>query len=275
MIKQQARTVETILRDYQAAEAVSKRNMDTVPLKTRSGHEAAIKRAKLELPKLRVEYLTAISKKAYGFFVSGDKDKAEKFVKIAAENGAFVVNAATIYEVLADKIQFSIGGRKEFSVTQVGILERELRDLVVSTGYTGPLGKVAISSLRVVSNREQLVSYVRDLVMKSNGNMPAAVHAQSEIIRQALAQEFNKQRLVVVVTGATNLDRQALTGLFTKISLVDVDSVDEVTERFAKDSIMGVLKPGYVPVPAPKTQPVVIDPATQPTTTEPTQENKQ
>lgn len=272
MNNQPVRTTKTILEDYKRVELISKRDLNMVDPRTRPGHEAAMRKARLDLPKMRIEYLSAISKKSFGFFVSGDAEKAQKFATIAAESGAFTVNAAAIFDVLADRIQPSIGGRKEFSVTQVGLLDQGLRELVQKTGYSGTLNRVDIKSIRVVSNREQLVAYIRELVMRTNGTTPSAVFAQGEIIRQALAQDFTGQRMVVTVLNATNLDRTALSGLFTKTAMIDVDSVEAVNERFAKDSIMGVLNPGYVPATAPQKQPEVIVPATQPTTTEPNQE---
>lgn len=272
------RTLENILTEYKRAEEVSKRNLDTVSPSTRPAHEAAVRKAKSELPQLRVEYLTAISKSAYGFFVDGDQAKVDKFVEIARENGAFLVDADAIFRELAKRVQPSLGGRKEFSVTQVSLLDYALRELVEATGYEGKLNRISISEVRVTSNEEQLVKYIRELVARTNGSTPSAVYAQSEIVRQAFEAGFTKRNLVVVVKNATQLDRAALHGLFTKTTRVDVDSVAEVDERFAKDSIMGLLKPGYKPqeqAPSQKQPPEPIVPATNPTTTEPQTENQQ
>lgn len=251
------RTAEDVLKDYTRADRLSKRSVEEVPLPGRPSIEMQIRQSKDNLPKLRLEYLNVILRSSYGFFVEGTDDaKKQKFVDIALDNGALLVDADAVFQKLADQTQHSIGPSKEFSVTQVGLLDHALRELVEATGHDGTLNRTTINELRVVKNREKLVDYIRELVTRSNGAVPAVVAAQSEIIRQAIAREFAGKRLVVVVKRASAFNRTALAGLFTKSTTVDTDAVEEVDEAYAEDVIRAGLglkaKAAPVPVPPPE-----------------------
>jgi hypothetical protein len=227
------RTLDEILKDYRKTEKFSKQSAEEFPLPGRPGIEVRIAQAKVKLPKLRLEYLTRILRSSYGFFLEGDEAKGQQFVNIAMDNGAVLVDAEEIFRKLADAVQYSIGPNKEFSITQIGLMDHALRELVEKTGYDGSLNRTQISELRVVKNREKLVDYIRELVARSNGSVPVTVSAQSDIVTQALAKDFNGKRLVVVVKNASATTRAPLAGLFTKVTNVDLDSIDTVNEETA------------------------------------------
>jgi hypothetical protein len=136
-----------------------------------------------------------------------------------------------------------MGGKREFSVTQVGQLDTALKVLVAKTGYDGRLNRISISSLQVVPNREKLVNYIKELVIRTNGSTPSVVAAQDSLVNAAMKAKFTGKRLVVVVRNATSTDRSALMGLFTRVVKVNVDEAEVVDERFARDVIEGALKP--------------------------------
>lgn len=230
----QPRTLEDVLKDYAQADKLSKQNVEAYPMNGRPGIEMRVRQSKDKLPKLRLEYLTRILRSSFGFFLEGeDQAKKDAFAAIAVENGAVTVDADTVYQKIADVVQTTMGRNKEFSVTQVGLMDHTLRELVEKTGYDGTLNRTAITELRVCKDRPRLLAYVRDLVARSNGSVPATVSAQSQIVAQALEKKFSGKRLVVVVTNATASNRAALGGLFTKNTTVDVDSLDEVNEETA------------------------------------------
>ncbi len=237
------RTLDDVLTDYAKADKKSKLNLDAVAPASRPGHAIAIREATAKLPTLRVEYLTGILKNAVGFFTEGDPAKAETFAKISSENGAFDLNAAAIFEVLADQIQVTMGGKREFSVTQVGQLDTALKTLVAKTGYEGPMNRISISDLRVVPTREKLVTYIKDLVTKTNGSTPSVVSLQDNLVNQALKQKFAGKRLVAVVRNASQSDRAGLMGLFSRVVKVNVDEADVIDEKFARYTIEGALRP--------------------------------
>jgi len=228
------RTLDDILKDYERADRFSKRSVEEVPLPGRPGIEIQVSRSKLALPKLRQEYLTRILRSSFGFFLeSENQEKNDAFTKIAVENGAVVIDADAIFQKLADAVQYSLGPSREFSVTQIGLMDHALNELVESTGLEGSLNRTQIKELRVVKNRERLVDYIRDLVAASNASVPVTVTAQSDIVKQALEQKFAGKRLVVVVRNAAAGNRAALTGLFTKVKVVDLDEVETVNEETA------------------------------------------
>jgi hypothetical protein len=228
------RTLEEILKDYSQADKLSKQNPEAFPLNGRPGIEMRIRQSKDKLPKLRLEYLTKILKSSYGFFLEGlDDAKKVAFAKIAVDNGAVTVDADAIYQKIADVVQPTMGRTREFSVTQVSLMDHTLKEVVEKTGYDGTLNRTVIGDMRVCKDRPRLVAYIRDLVARSNGSTPATVAAQSEIVSQALAREFSGKRLVVVVTNASAGNRAAIGGLFTKNTTVDVDAIEEVNEETA------------------------------------------
>jgi hypothetical protein len=227
------RTLDEILKDYKQTEKFSKQSSESFPLPGRPGIEVRIAQAKVKLPKLRLEYLTRILRSSFGFFLEGDETKGAAFAKIALDNGAVLVDADEIFIKLADAIQYSIGPNKEFSITQTGLMDHALRELVEKTGYDGTLNRTQITDMRVVNTREKLVNYIRELVARNNGSTPVTVCAQSDIVAQALAKEFNGKRLVVVVKNASSNTRAPLAGLFTKSTNVDLDSIEDVNEETA------------------------------------------
>lgn len=243
------RTLSDILTDYQKATKQAAKDLDAVPEATRPAHAVAIRAAKDALPRLRSEYFQRIMKNAYGFIVTGDEEKSKQFTQIAAESGAIVIDGDALYNDLANRIQPTIGGRREFSVTQEGHLNEILRELVEATGHEGKLNRVSIKELRVIPTKERLVEYVRELVMRYNGTLPAQFRMQADITAQALLKGFAGKNLVVVIQGSSVNAPAA--NFFKRVTRVDVDAVDEVNEKFARDTIMGVLNPAK-PVVAPE-----------------------
>jgi hypothetical protein len=226
--------LDELLKNYSRTEKLSKRSVESVPLPARPGIEMQVRQSIAALPKLRLEYLTRILRSSFGFFLEGvDEEKNNAFTKIALDNGAVLVDADALFQKLAKEVQYSLGPSKEFSITQIGLMDHALRELVEATGYDGTLNRTVISELRVVKDRERLVSYIRELVARSNGSTPVTVTAQSDIVRQALEQQFAGKRLVVIVRNASAQNRAALAGLFTKVTNVDLDSVTEVNEETA------------------------------------------
>jgi hypothetical protein len=256
------RTLSDVLADYASADKLSKQDLEAVSQNTRAGFANRIRAAKDALPKLRIEYLTRILKNSAAFFVEGgDKLRVAEFKKHAVANGAFVVDAAAIFETLADKIQRSLGVTRQFSITQTGLLDQELRELVKATGYDEAPKHVAIRDLRVVPTRERLVDYIRELVVSSNGGTPSRVAAQAALLDQTLKAKFTDPRLIVVVENTSSLDRAALAGLFSKVIPIDLDDVDgEVDERFVKEFVVASIQ-GRKPNDAPKTQSQSLSPA--------------
>lgn len=229
------RTLDDVLKEYDRATRLSKRDLDSVPETTRAGFGIQIRQAKDALPKLRIEYLTRILKNAFGFFVEGeDAEKTKAFVDIAVANGACSVDADALFQKLADEIQYSIGPTREFAVTQVSLLDHALKKLVEDTGYDGTLNRTTISELRVVKDRAKLVDYIRELVARHNGSTPVTVYAQRDIVDQAFKNKFTGRNLVVIVRNAAANNRAALGGLFRKVTTVDVDGIETVDEPTAE-----------------------------------------
>jgi len=243
------RTLSDILLDYQKATKLAAKDLDSVPEIVRPAHAVAIRGAKDSLPRLRHEYFERIMKNAYGFFVTGDEEKGEQFAKIAADSGAIVIDGDAIFKDVANRIQPTIGGRREFSVTQESHLNEALRELVEATGHEGKMNRVSIKELRVIATKEALVEYVRELITRYNATTPVQFRMQADITAQALLKNFAGKNLVVVIRGSVT-NAPAAT-FFKRVTKVDVDSVDEVNEKFARDTIMGVLKPAQ-PVVAPE-----------------------
>lgn len=230
----QLRTLRDILKDYSQAEKFSKQNPEAFPLPARGGIEMRVRQAKDKIPKLRLEYLSAVLKSSFGFFLEGaDEAKKDAFSKIAVENGAVTVDADAVFKALADATERTMGPSKEFSVTQVSLMDHALNELVEATGYDGTLNRTTLSELRVVKDRDRLLRYLRELVARSNGSTPVTVQAQSDIVKQAISKEFTGKRLVVVVRNAAPTTRAPLSGIFTRNTTVDVDSLPEVTEEVA------------------------------------------
>jgi hypothetical protein len=246
------RTLSDVLTEYASAQKLAKQDLDSVPATTRSGFANRKREAQDRLPKLRIEYLTMILRNSAGFFLEGNDAETKAFTSFAKANGAFEVDAAEIFEKLADKVMRSIGPRREFSITQIGLLDQALRELVEATGYKEKLKIPALRELRVVQTREHLVNYIRELVVGSNGGTPSRVAAQASLLDQTFKAKFADKRLIVVVRNATASDRAALAGLFTKMVTVDLDQAGEVTEKFVKDTVVEALT-GRKPAPTPTT----------------------
>ena len=101
----------------------------------------------------------------------------------------------------------------------------------------------------MVPTKDQLVEYVRELVTRFNSTVPAQFRMQADITAQALSKGFAGKNLIVVITGdPTNVPAA---NFFKRVTKVDVDSVPEVDEKFARDTIMGVVNPAK-PVVAPE-----------------------
>jgi len=239
------KTLDEVLTEYDKADKLSRKDPDSVPAATRPGFEISIRRAKDALPGLRAQYTSLIMKNSIGLFLQGEEANVQKFMTAAVIEGAIHLNAGELFEKLVDVIQPTMGGRREFSVTQVGLLDNTLRELCEKAGHKAPLNRTNLTNLRVVQSRAKLVDYVRQLVFENNGNIPSLTAGQSTITMKALKKQFKDRRLVVVVTGAGSQDRGAIASLFTKSTNLSVDPPqgEEVDARFARERIMQVLRP--------------------------------
>lgn len=238
------RTTEETLTQYKNAQKTAKLNLDSVPATTRAGFGIRIRQAEQALPELKREYLTRILNNSIAFFTRGSAEQAAKFAAAAAVAGStFTVRADACYERLADRVEPSIGRTKQFSITQVNLVNQALKELMDDTGYPDKLSSVSLIDLRVMTTRAALVSYIRAIVVKANGCVPVAVAAQNSLLKQALDTDFSGKRLAVVVTGVDPVERTTLASMFGKVISVDLPDGQEIDEGFARKVFEKAMKP--------------------------------
>lgn len=252
----QPRQLPEVLAAYKSAVKKANLDLDSVPQANRPAFGIAKRKATDDLPDLKGEYLARALKTSIAAFAVGSPEKAAEFAAVAAKaGGSLTVDANATYAKMADKIWPSLGRTREFSVHQAALLDQALKELALDTGYTGRFESIKIRKLKVVSDRDELVDYVRELVFASNGVTPAVVAAQNQILEQALKAEFAGRMLAVVVVNAEAIDRQAISSMFTRTVEARVDDAEQIDERFARNVFEGTPKPKAAPVPAQNASP--------------------
>lgn len=178
--------------------------------------------ATTELDTIKKDYEATLKETAFGIILLGDPAEMEKFAKFCADE-CHTLNVAAdgFYDRICESVEPSIGDRKTFGTSQLGLMIRALDTIGRELGARNiPLPQ--IDDLVHVKNREELRAYVRHLIRKTGiGDTLNAAWIQKETTKRALEIRYSRPVVPVVLTGATEEEASTLQStLFSGTSFI-------------------------------------------------------
>lgn len=232
------RTTDKVLKELLANLKTAKTELDSLPWQVRPGFGTAKAEAILNVPKLRNEYRDFMLANTIFLFPVGTAEESKKFAEVSSkEGGAVTVDSNEVYDILADIIEPSLGGRREFTVHQFMLMNDSIEDLSKNTTERLTVPQTAMNNLTAMANRQELVDFVKRLVVESHGTKLSRLYMGEKIVDQAIERGFQGKVLVVV---ALNADATARTEIVAQAKVsrsVEVDLTGkEITKGFAIDT---------------------------------------
>lgn len=229
--------MEDLKKLVQQLKVVQKRadtNLEEIPWQTRSAWAAAKADAQEAAAKLREQYFRRVRANTVGMFVFGDPERVARFCSLADDMaGVQQVNAGSIYQRLAQRIEGSLGQGREFGPTQLQGLIEGLKNINHEMGVR-VMQMPGLREIVAPQNTAELISYIRRLVQSAVGDDLLRMFVDQKINEAAVNTEFAGNLFPVAVTGAERGEVAALAGLFTNNVSVEVGTSEdgEVNEEY-------------------------------------------
>lgn len=226
-------TLEQLMPRIEAAINLSTADLQGWPSPTRPGIEIAKRQATDDLVKLKKEYSSTFKATAKAMFLTGTLENQKEFAEIAeVEGDTITVDGTALYKRIATKIMPTIGGDKQFGVTQSYIFLLEIQDIMRELGIEEWVAPVNTKP-STVSNEEDMHLLTVHLIQQFGGIRILAGYLEKLAIDKAIDKRYNKSVVPVVITGLTSEEQLALNGLFTGhnviVELPDGKQVDNDT----------------------------------------------
>jgi hypothetical protein len=227
--------LEEISSRYEAAAKMAASDLSDWPRASLPGAQMLQREAQDSLPKIRQEYAAALKDGMILVVLRGATVNQEEFARYAQEGaGMIVARADGAYRRLADMIWPALGDRRQFGASQLGLLVEGLavlgRDLDVRA-----IKSPQISEVTVVAGREELVEYVRDIVVAADGDRIARRLLEQEIVEEALKIRYNQPVVPVLLLGCQSEAPEIFGAQVYEIHLgVDAPTADSVLADLAK-----------------------------------------
>ena len=235
MTQMSEKTTTAMLKALKDATEDAALDLDSVPWVSRGGFEVAKREAKDALPRLRSEYSDRIFSNAIFFYPVGNEEKCQQFAAVASQvGGTFTVDAQAVYQILAQKVEPTLGQRREFAVQQFTVMNDGIDDIMRAApgqvDVTVPTS--ALKNLDAVPTFEALVAFIRNMVESERGKALVKLDVVRSVTDQAVSARFDAKTLAVVVLNTDEETRSALAS-GNRAAVVDVDSTEEITKAFA------------------------------------------
>lgn len=232
--------LEEALKTYNDTKALAGINLDEVPSRFRGGKEAQKREAETALDNLRTQYENALQESAFGLMVTGAA--REEFAKIASEEAEVLsVDADELYRRLVDRVEPSMGGNREFGVSQYSLLIQELRAVGMELDVVSMPSPQWQESVNVGTG-PGLAKHVRSMVDSSVGLDLISLYVRRQILDAGLKAGADKSTVPVVVRGES-LDPNLSLRLFKDGRSLSVDtSATEVTKESILETFSKVKK---------------------------------
>jgi len=231
-------SVKQALADIIEAEKILKTRPEDTPYATRPGFEVRQQQARDSIQDLRqnIENIT-VPKRLAGIFATGDSEAIKKTAEFLTANGGIVVNAAGIYQAVADDIEKNIGAERIFQTTQFATLISHIRDI----GNNYNLSEISSPNYqeKLLPDYKSIVTHARDLVRSSSGDTLNVLVLRRQLVDAVIDRGLSGKTIPVLVTNTIPAERTALAPLFSKSGVVEFSegfepSNQEITKAFRK-----------------------------------------
>lgn len=214
--------IEEIVAQYKANAEVASKDINSLPYNTRASHQNAIQGAKDSMVVLRKEYDDLLFSNAYGVVLRGDAGKVEEFKNATVGIGGLVYDFDSVYEMIASRIEPTLGFRREFGVNQGFMMSEKLSQILENNGIEFGVKDPNITTFRVVPTYQDVVNCVREVLTHTYGEVLTYLLVRANLLTRALVLGHTKKALAVAFTGGNTDSVMAIAPLFKNIAVLDV-----------------------------------------------------
>lgn len=195
--------LKQLMKEYDEAEKFANADLSSWPVKTLPGAQMRQRECKELVDTLAGKYADAVGDVIVTIFTTGPRSAQEAFAEIAkVEAETIVADSQSLYARLSGRCEESMGDRRTFGVTQLGILIGELTEVGRELNARNiPIPK--IFDVTHCKTQQDVIDTVRNLV---RGVVADALNMSSlsrEVVKKALAIRYTKSVVPVVVIGAS------------------------------------------------------------------------
>jgi hypothetical protein len=228
--------IEKLLHEYKEAEEWSQKDLASWPANTRPGAEGRVRQARAALDDLKTAYGDLIRQGAFTIFPTGPG--AEEFARVAAEEASAIrVSALSLYSRLAKEIEPSLGDRRTFGITQLGLLINAVTDVARELGMRN-LPPPRLDDVAHCPDTEALIGTIRTILRQAMGPVLDKAAIEAATVEGAIRIRYTRTVVPVIVMDATAEDLKVLpqalfNGTTFTVETTSDESVDTVLAKLA------------------------------------------
>lgn len=232
---------EETLKAYNDTKALAELNLDDVPSNVRPGRESQKRNAIADLREVKISYGTALMKAAFAVILQGPG--TADFVKLAEEEAeVLVVDAAGMYQRIADRLGPTMSDTRTFGVSQFGGLIQELRNIASELGVNS-MPSPQWSEPVNVGDAQGLLNHVRTVVDSSAGPELLALYVKRQLTDAGIEEGSDKNTVPVLITGLNEASAaNLLTKAFAEGRSLLVPTTADVNKEFVLDTFNKIKK---------------------------------
>jgi hypothetical protein len=236
-------TLEKITTDLDRVEKTATINLDDIPQATRGSWGNAQREAKEQLNALKSSYRDALFGNAVAILMNGDPGKIDEYVKLVRDGGeGLSVDANALYDRLAKSVEETVGGSRQWGVTQTQRLHLALQGVLHEVGLT-EMPMPAKDSMPFVATYGDVLAHVRQIVRDAVGDSLNRVYIENAVIKQAREIRYIGVMVPVLVTNARSDEADNLTRSFAKgNTFVNLNTEDVIDKEFLVKSFKDINK---------------------------------
>lgn len=214
-MKPEKMTAAKLLEQYDEAVKVLAIDIIDIPQATRPAMMMRQTEARNEKVALMERYTELLRANAFTIFPVGETEDVQAFIKIAAEEADTInISAETLYERLATFVEDSMGSRRQFGITQLGLLIDGVTQVARELKLTN-LKSPTITDVEVCPTHADLVQTIRRMVRACGEDTINKAFIERLLCEAAREIRYTRSVTPVIVSDAKEDEIDNLSGLFS------------------------------------------------------------
>jgi hypothetical protein len=233
--------LEQLMEQYAEVEQIANQDLSAWPVKTLPGAQMRQRECRTQMEALGAKYKDALLGSAVAIFLDGDQQQTQQFAKVAeGSGGTLTISAETMYEDLAKDIEPTLGDRRQFGTSQLGMLVSALTRVGKDLDFRN-IPVPQIFDVTVCREHQDLIALVRNLVRQAIGDDLNAAYIKRAVGEEAIRIRYTRSVAPVVITNATADERTGLKNVFNGSFTIPVTQ-ENTSEDAVLQSLTNIAK---------------------------------
>jgi hypothetical protein len=208
-MKKESEKLNEILVRLKDAETTADIDLEAWDPRTRAGMQIRKNQAKRDIVDFAIEYQQEVTKTVVKVFVSGSRDYTQKLTELLKKEGVNAYYTESVYEDIARQVEPMLGTGRIFEAAAYNRLIDTANEYARMFGlYSANLEKQP--SFRAVKSDQDLVGLVKEATRAMYGDSLNKSFLFNRFIREAIANRFNTNVSLLVVSNATTEEQTTL-----------------------------------------------------------------